>query len=111
MGTFGGTVVRPDLAIEVSTATLAAPGNATVGAHVTGAVNLTVAGAFTGVVVAERSFDAGSTYVPVWADGSGVPIQFTAPGSYTAYELEPGVLWRLRASALSAGTPVGRVSC
>ncbi len=107
MGTYGGTPAKPDLAVAESTATLGALNAVTAGVPVTGFVNLSVLvpSAFVGTVIAERSFDSGSNWLPV-SDA----FAFSGNGSLVQLEPEAGILWRLRCSAYTSGSCVGRVS-
>jgi hypothetical protein len=108
MGILIGTT--RDMATVVATAALTAPAQATAGLQVQGMYNAAVSGTFTGGVRLEKSFDAGVTWVPVWGDGIGTIVTFTTPGSALIYEPEPGVLVRLAAVTLSAGSAAARVS-
>jgi hypothetical protein len=99
-----------DLATTLASAALAALDAATTPALVHGPFNLTVSGTFVATIAAERSFDGGTTWVPVWADGGGVALIFTGPASHIMVEPESGVLWRLRASAFTSGSAAARVS-
>ncbi|HEX8905470.1 MAG TPA: hypothetical protein VF771_11535 [Longimicrobiaceae bacterium] len=72
-----------------------------------GRFNVAISGTFTGSVQLVRSFDAGTTWLPVTA--LGVAIVWTAPGTETLEEVEPGVLYSFLAS-LTAGTYNGRIS-
>ena len=99
-----------DLATALAVGALGVLDAATGGAQVQGTFNLTVSGTFVATVAAERSFDGGTIWVPVWADGAGVPLTFTAPASHVMVEPEAGVLWRLRCSAYTSGTANARVS-
>jgi len=112
MGTFGGTPQKADLAREVATATLGALNAATAGVLMHGLLNLTVLvpSAFVGTVLAERSFDGGATWAPLWTDAYGVQLTFAAAGTVTVLEAEAGVLWRLRCSAYTSGSATARVS-
>ena len=60
-------------------------------------------GTFTGAVQLERSFDGGTTWVPL-RDEQGALIRLTIPGEIKVSETEIGVLYRLNCTALSAGT-------
>jgi hypothetical protein len=98
-----------DLAFAESDVTLATGGDATAGVAVQGAFNLAVYGTFSGSIVAEKSFDAGTTYIAA-LDQAGIAITFSAAGARALFEPEAGMLWRLRAATLSSGTPGARVS-
>ena len=98
-----------DQATRAATANLTAPAQATTGVPVRAAFNLAVSGTFTGSIVAEKSFDAGVTWIPAF-DQAGVAIAFSAPAARTLFEPEAGVAWRLRAATLGSGTAAARVS-
>lgn len=70
--------------------------------------NLTLTGPFVGTVVVERSFDDGTTYVPLTALGSA--ISFTTPCSETFEECENGVRYRVNCTAFTSGTITYRLS-
>jgi hypothetical protein len=109
MGKFNA-VGANDMAALVREHTFTAATQTTAAAPVHGVFNVSVIGTLTGTIVVERSFDGGTTWVQAWAPGTTTLMQFTAPGSVQVTEPEPGVAWRLRASALTAGTPLGRIS-
>jgi len=74
-----------------------------------GRFNLTLGpDAFTGTVQVERSFDGGATAHP--CTQTGAVRLFTAPATEVLDEPEPGVLYRLRCSAYSAGPIRWRLS-
>lgn len=73
-------------------------------------VNVSVSGTFVGTAVLERSFDAGTTYIPVLRPGGNTAVSYTAPSSEVLEEPEKGVLWRLRCSAYTSGTIDYRIS-
>lgn len=76
-----------------------------------GFFNVSVYGTFTtATVVLERSFDGGTTWLPVY-DDAGNAISFTAAGSKRVRELEAGVYYRLRCSVFTTVTSLyGRIS-
>jgi hypothetical protein len=104
--------LRADLAGVLGVGTLGALNAVTAAVAVQGFVNLSirVPAAFSGTVSAERSFDNGTTWLPVRADGYGTPVAFAAADSSVEYEPEAGMLWRLRASAYTSGSCEGRIS-
>jgi hypothetical protein len=70
--------------------------------------NVTVFGTFVGTVVIERSFDSGTTFVPVLR--SGTAVSYTVPSTEVFEEPEAGVQWRVRCSAFTSGTISYRLS-
>ena len=57
----------------------------------------------------QRSFDAGTTWLPLTA--AGIPFyRWSAPASESAEEDEAGVLYRLNCTSYSSGTLTYRVS-
>jgi len=72
--------------------------------------NLSLWGAFTGVVAVERSFDRGASWIGCSRDGAGTPAAYSTPVSLVLEEPEAGVLYRLNCTALSAGTVSYRLS-
>lgn len=65
-------------------------------------VNVSLSGTWTATVLVERSFNNGTTWHTVATHTANVEEQHT--------EQEPGVKYRLRASAYSADTVVYRIS-
>lgn len=74
-----------------------------------GAFNITLWGTFSATIAFERSFDAGTTWIPV-AFPDGTPITYTAPGSGSWGEIEAGVYYRLRCSSYTSGAASWRIS-
>jgi hypothetical protein len=71
--------------------------------------NVVVWGSFVGSLSGEYSFDGGTVAMPViGADGSEFVL--TSPGAWLLKQPEPGVLFRLRCTAITAGTASWRVS-
>lgn len=73
-----------------------------------GEFNVSLWGTFVATVQLERSFDAGSTWLPVTALGTG--ITFTAPATEVFSEPEAGVRYRLNCTAYTSGTVNYRIS-
>jgi hypothetical protein len=72
--------------------------------------NVSLWGVFVATLVAERSFDGGTNWLPLtFSDGTGVG-PFTGPASGTWAEPEDGVLYRIRCSAYTSGTINYRLS-
>jgi hypothetical protein len=79
------------------------------GVPVSGDFNVSVWGAFTGTIALTRSFDGGTTWLPL-TFSNGAAIAWSAPFSTIMSEPETGVLVQLACTALSAGTPNWRIS-
>ena len=74
-----------------------------------GAFNVSIWGTFAATIVLQRSFDGGTTWLPVTMDAYGAVASFTAPASMSVMEPEPGVLYRLNCTWTS-GTAYYRLS-
>ena len=72
--------------------------------------NFAVWGTFAGTVALERSFDGGTTWLPVYYPGTTTAVSFTAPGNGSLFEPEYGVLYRWDCSAYASGTIHTRIS-
>lgn len=74
-----------------------------------GLFNVSVWGSFTGLgLQVERSFDGGTTWLPLTREG--VPIVFAAPASEVGEAPEDGVLYRVHVTAIASGTVNARLS-
>lgn len=71
--------------------------------------NASAWGIFVGTVQLQRSFDQGSTWLPLTASGVGIST-WTAPFSEKITEVESGVLYRLACTAWTSGTLNYRIS-
>jgi hypothetical protein len=71
--------------------------------------NVSLWGTFVGTVQLERSFDGGTTWLPITAAGTQL-YAWTAPASESASDDETGVLYRLNCIAYTSGTVNYRVS-
>lgn len=73
--------------------------------------NVSCYGSFTtATLVLERTFDGGTTWLPVY-DEAGNAVTFTAAGSKRVREIEKGVYYRLRCSVFTTVTTLyGRIS-
>lgn len=71
--------------------------------------NVSLWGVFVADVQLERSFDAGSTWLPLTAAGYRIGV-WSAPASEIFNEPEAGVLYRLNCTARVSGTVNYRVS-
>lgn len=100
----GGTDIAR--AFTSGTLTSAAAG---AGMYVVGNFNISVSGTFVATLIPERSFDGGTTYLPL-AFSDGTTISYSAPASATWSEPETGVLYRVRCSAFTSGTIAWRIS-
>lgn len=98
-----------DEALEVLGGTFAATGTSTAKA-LWGDFNVAIWGTFAATVAVERSFDGGTTFVPVARDTSGTAASFTAATSLSISEPEKGVLYRLNCTAYTSGTVNYRLS-
>lgn len=80
-----------------------------------GAFNLAMWGTFTGTILVEKTYDGGTTWVPVAQDVAGTPASYslalTASGiNLTLCEIETQVAWRIRCTAYTSGTLNYRLS-
>lgn len=71
--------------------------------------NVSLWGTFVGTVQLERSFDQGTTWLPITAGGTQIYV-WTAPASETFEEPEGGVYYRLNCTAYTSGTINYRIS-
>jgi hypothetical protein len=69
-----------------------------------GSFNLSLWGTFVGTVRLERTFDGGTTWLPVSSDPAGDNLQWTAPFSGTWTEVEHTVGYRFNCTAYTSGT-------
>lgn len=100
----GGT----EQANRVATGTITTS-QVTPGVQVSGDFNVSVSGSFTGSIAAERSFDGGSTWLPMsYVDGSA--ITWIAQFSTILNEPEAGVYFRLNGANIASGSPSWRIS-
>lgn len=76
----------------------------------TGYFNIALWGTFSATIRLERSFDGGTTYNPISEDNQGTAASYTAPVNITAYENEPGVLYRWDCTGFTSGTVNYRIS-
>ncbi|HEX9446804.1 MAG TPA: hypothetical protein VF920_02455 [Dongiaceae bacterium] len=101
--------IANDEAVEVQTGSFSATGTSTARA-IWSDFNIALWGTFVGTVAVERSFDGGTTFLPVARDTSGTAATFTAPTSLSISEPERGVLYRLNCTAYTSGTINYRLS-
>ena len=71
--------------------------------------NASLWGTFSASVQLERSFDKGTTWLPLTANGTAIE-KFTAPCSESLQEDEDGVLYRFNCTAYTSGTVNYRLS-
>ena len=71
--------------------------------------NASLWGTFSATVQIERSFDGGTTWLPLTADAIAIE-KFTAPCSESLQEDEAGVLYRFNCTAYTSGTVNYRLS-
>lgn len=88
--------------------TFSSPGSSTSINNFRGDYNVTLSGAFSGVVQIERSFDAGTSWSPITA--LGTLIALNGPCSEIFSEPEASVRYRLTCTSLSSGTISYRIS-
>lgn len=94
----------------LATGSFTGTGNGTAVALSPGGANLAIWGTFVGTVVAEKSFDSGSTWIAASYPAISTAISLTAPAAITVEEPERGVQWRVRCSAYTSGTINYRIS-
>lgn len=92
-----------ELASTVVQGTFVATGNSSTTQFI-GQFNFSLWGTFSGTVIIERSFDGGTTFLPLPTDTIGTANAYTAPVTLTVNEPEPGAIYRLRCSAYVSGT-------
>ena len=99
-----------ELATDVYTGSLTSAAQSS-SFNIWGAFNLFVYGTFVGQVQLERSFDGGTTWVPVYqAMTYPVVSAGNAPFTTTIVEPERGMLFRLNCTAFTSGTINWRAS-
>jgi hypothetical protein len=72
------------------------------------AFNMSLWGTFVATIALERSFDAGTTWLPLTALGNA--ISFTGAATEVFDEPESGVIYRLNCTAYTSGTVNYRLS-
>lgn len=80
-----------------------------------GAFNVALWGTFSGTILAEKSYDGGTTWIAVARDVTGTlasyALALTAQSlNLTMMEVEPSVCWRIRCTAFTSGTLHYRLS-
>ena len=103
-----GQAARPIPLYVVAEGSFSATGNGDAVVMI-GSFNVTLWGTFSATILLERSFDAGTTWIPV-SFPDGTKIAYTAAGSGAWGEVESGVYYRLRCSSYSSGTAHWRIS-
>jgi len=73
-----------------------------------GTANIAIWGAGVGTVIVERSFDGGTTAIPL--TNLGTAVSFTGPASEIIFNREAGVLHRFRRTVATSGTMSVRAS-
>lgn len=71
--------------------------------------NVSLWGTFVGTVQLERSFDNGTTWLPITSAGAAA-FKYTAPASESVSEPEADTLYRLNCTAYTSGTVNYRLS-
>jgi len=97
-----------DDTLALAAGVFTSPGQTTIATAFSGRFNLHIAGAFTGSIVLERSFDGAASFVAL--TNLGDPVAFTGPASEALQSNEENVFYRLRAVTLSAGAAQVRIS-
>lgn len=77
--------------------------------HIGTTFNISLWGTFVATVQLERSFDGGTTWLPL-TNGATQLYNWTAPASESKTESEVGVLYRLNCTAYTSGTVNYRLS-
>lgn len=107
----GGTELCNNILIAALTSTNATPATGlSATAMFYGYFNLWVYGTFVGTVELDKSFDAGTTWVPASLDTNGDPASYTGPTAVTGFEIEPGIIYRFNCTAYTSGTIQCRLS-
>lgn len=75
-----------------------------------GSFNISLWGTFSATAQLQRSFDGGTTWLPVSSDAAGDTLQWSVPFSGTWTEVEKVVLYRLACTAYVSGTINYRIS-
>ena len=94
-------------AVLIGNITTAAAGS---GFPVYGTFNFSLTGTFTATVRLEKTFNGGSTYVPVVNINTGSIVALTSPGAVVVGEPERGVAYRANCTAYTSGTIAYRFS-
>jgi hypothetical protein len=92
-----------ELASTVIAGNFVATGNSSTTRFI-GQFNVSLWGTFSGTVILERSFDGGTTFLPLPTDTIGTANAYTVPVTLVVNEPEPGAIYRLRCSAYVSGT-------
>ncbi|HXA22761.1 MAG TPA: hypothetical protein VNW90_10700 [Acetobacteraceae bacterium] len=75
-----------------------------------GSFNVSLWGTFVGSAQLERTFDGGTTWLPVSGNTAGAVLAWTVPFSGTWTEVEHTVGYRLNCTAYTSGTVNYRIS-
>lgn len=76
-----------------------------------GDFNFSLSGTFQASIVLEKSFDGGTTWIPVSLDGTGLPVSLVSQGaSIVTQEIEAGMLYRVNCSSYASGSAFWRIS-
>lgn len=106
--TVSGVPAAGDRATEVVTGALTSSTTSPFWAFY-GYFNVSVWGTFSATTIVNRSFDGGTTWIPVNFPMSPTLVSFTGAGSVTLFEPERGVLYQLSCTYVS-GTVDYRMS-
>ena len=75
-----------------------------------GAFNVAIWGTFVATLQVEKSYDGGTTWIPLFNFFTGAAVAFTAPGSLQIGECERGVTYRMHCTQYVSGTANYRFS-
>lgn len=76
-----------------------------------GDFNFSLRGTFAATIVLEKSFDGGTTWIPVSLDGTGSPVSLVSQGaSIVTQEVEAGMLYRVNCPSYASGSAFWRIS-
>jgi hypothetical protein len=98
------TPAKGDQANAVITGALVATGEDAQEITLYGVFNFAVWGTFVGTIQVEKTYDAGTTWIPVYSPFTGGALALTAPGSVSIGEGERGVSYRAHCTQYVSGT-------
>lgn len=105
----GNSATGVELATTVYTAAIGATGRTSLGV-LSGYFNFFLSGTFSATVRLEKSYDGGTTWIPVSLDTSGTAASYTAPTSIAGFECELGMLYAVNCTAYVSGAANVRLS-
>lgn len=77
---------------------------------VVGVFNVAITGTFSATLQLERSFDGGTTWVPLSGSVVGTTVTFTAPTTFQLQEPERAVFYRVNCTVFVSGPANVRIS-